>query len=133
MNIYLCFIGLGILTGFFLSTKLEVTIILFIFGSIIFFVDKEGLIHLKRMYRDISNFIVANLREYYAVFDREKFTCQRFDCNLLISEIQGVASAHSGKAIYLKTRKRDYCLANRLTPSESNWLVNEIKDWLADC
>jgi len=133
INIYLLLIELGVLTGFFLVTKVEATIILFLFSGIIFFLDKEGLIHFKRMYGDISNFILANFRGYYAVFDREKFTCQRFDFNLLLSEIQGVASDHSGKAIYLKTRKRDYCLANRLTLSESNWLVNEIKDWLADC
>jgi serine/threonine protein kinase len=133
LNIYLFLIGFGILIGFFLMAIFEATIILSLFSGIIFFLDKEGLIHFKKMYGDISNFILANFREYYAVFDRKKFTCQRFDCNLLISEIQGVASAHSGKAIYLKTRKRDYCLANRLTPSESNWLVNEIKDWLADC
>jgi serine/threonine protein kinase len=121
------------------SLPIETTICtLFIFGGI-FFLNQEFLIPLKKMYRDIRNFIRANFWEYFVVFDIDELTFQRFDFNLLLSDIQEVVSYHSGKAndysgsaIYLKTRKRDYCLANRLTPSESNWLVCEIKDWLAN-
>ncbi|MEQ8541975.1 MAG: serine/threonine protein kinase, partial [Coleofasciculus sp. D1-CHI-01] len=132
----LCLVAIGFYTlkELFSSPSKTIICTLFIFGFISFFAQ-ESLIDLKKMYRDIRNirnFICANFWGYSVVFDIDKFTCQGFDFHLLLSEIQGVASNYSGKAIYLKIRKRDYCLANRLTPSESNWLVGEITDWLAN-
>jgi hypothetical protein len=93
---------------------------------------QKGVSHLKAMYRDISNFKFV-FWGYSIVFDAEKFICQRFDRYLRLSEIRGVVSNHSGNAIYLKTKTGNSCLVNRLKPSESNWLVGEITDWLANC
>ncbi len=132
VNLCLFLIEFYILKELFSSPIETIICTLFIFGGISF-LDQEFFIYLKKMYRDIRDFIRANFWGYSVVFDIDKFTFQGFDFHLLLSEIQGVASNYSGKAIYLKTRKRDYCLANRLTPSESNWLAGEIKDWLADC
>ncbi|MEQ8998917.1 MAG: serine/threonine-protein kinase [Coleofasciculus sp. B1-GNL1-01] len=132
VDLCLTLIGFNILKNLFFMPFLTIIASLYIFGLWIL-LNKEGLIHLKKMYRDIRNLIRANFWGYSVVFDMEELTCQRFDFHLLLSEIQGVGSNHSGKAIYLKTRKEDYCLANRLTLSESSWLVCEIKNWLANC
>ncbi|EDX70935.1 protein kinase domain [Coleofasciculus chthonoplastes PCC 7420] len=93
---------------------------------------QKGVFHLEAMYRDISNFKLA-FWGYSIVFDAEKSICQRFDRYLRLSEIRGVGSNHSGNAIYLKTITGNSCLVNRLKPPESNWLVGEITDWLANC
>jgi len=139
VNLLLLLIGFISLQNVFPSPIETIAVLFFILISMIG-LGNAGLIELRKMYRDISNFILANFWGYSVVFDIDKLTCQGFDFHLLLSEIQGVASFHSGKvsdysgsAIYLKTRKRDYCLANRLTLSESKWLVCEIKNWLAGC
>jgi len=139
VNLFLFLIGFSALQNS-LYSPIETILVLFFILIGMITLGKAGLIQLKKMYRDISNFILANFWGYSVVFDIDKMTFQRFDFHLLLSEIQGVAIYNSGQAIdysgsaiYIKTIKRDYCLANRLTISESNWLVSEIKSWLADC
>ncbi|EDX70936.1 protein kinase domain [Coleofasciculus chthonoplastes PCC 7420] len=146
VNMVLILVGFQSLVNSYYSL-IDIIIVLFFVLICMIALGKAGLIQLKKMYRDIRNFIRANFWGYSVVFDIDKMIFQRFDFHLRISEIQevaiynsgqaidysGQAIDYSGNAIYLKTRKRNYCLANRLKPSESNWLVGEITDWLANC
>ncbi|MEQ8384262.1 MAG: serine/threonine protein kinase, partial [Coleofasciculus sp. A1-SPW-01] len=103
-----------------------------IFASLIFGQNiSKGYLEIKR---EIDSFILPNFCAYYVTFDKNSFlVCNKLNFHLLLSEIQQVNPDYLKQSIYLKTRKRNYCLAHYLKPSEVKWLVYEIQDWLADC
>lgn len=110
---------------------LVISIVVFL-SSLIF--GQKTLKGYSEIKRGIDGFILPNFCAYQVTFDKSSFfVCDQFNFHLLLSEIQQVSSDYFKQAIYLKTRKKNYCLAHYLKPSEVNWLVYEIKDWLADC
>jgi serine/threonine protein kinase len=131
--------GLSAIVNFFiLIAGDEVPFLSIILSLSIFFISLYFAMQIPEKYseitREIRGFILPKFRGYYVSFDKNSFfVCNKLNFHLLLSEIQRVSPDSLKQAIYLKTKKRNYCLAHHLKPSEVNWLVYEIKDWLADC
>ena len=75
----------------------------------------------------------------YIIFERNQFVIERryFKFNYSrqsgqTSDILEIDYSRDNRSVFLRLPKQNYCLGKNLTEAEGEWLVREIKEWLAD-
>lgn len=97
--------------------------------------DKES----NKIHHDLNRTRFPAFGNKYISFDRNQFVIEhrylRIDYSRQrgqISDIMAIGYRQRDGSIFLRSPQRKYCLGKKLTGAEGEWLVREIKEWLAD-